>query len=117
MSTRLATLILLLLLLLLQGQWWLGRGGLLNVQKMTHQLTTLKLSNASQQQSNEQTQAEIRDLGEGKDMLEEKARMELGMIKAGEILVQYNTIDGLPQPKGNTKEVKDTKQSGAKTTP
>jgi cell division protein FtsB len=90
MSTRLATAILLILLLLLQGQWWLGRGGLWNVKKMEQQSAEMTRSNAAQQLANEQAQAEIKDLSDGKDMLEEKARMELGMIKAGEILVQYN---------------------------
>jgi cell division protein FtsB len=34
--------------------------------------------------------AEVRDLKEGLEMIEEKARMELGMIKTNEIYVQIS---------------------------
>ena len=37
---------------------------------------------------NEQLQAEVSDLKEGLEMVEEKARLELGMVKPDEILVQ-----------------------------
>ena len=37
---------------------------------------------------NRQLAAEVRDLKEGLEMVEEKARMELGMVKPNEILVQ-----------------------------
>jgi cell division protein FtsB len=38
---------------------------------------------------NSQLAAEVRDLKEGLDMVEEKARQELGMIKTNEIFVQF----------------------------
>ena len=38
---------------------------------------------------NEQLRAEIRDLREGTEIIEERARRELGMVKPDEILVQY----------------------------
>ena len=40
---------------------------------------------------NDQLGAEVRDLKEGLEMFEEKARFELGMIKPDEIYVQVST--------------------------
>jgi cell division protein FtsB len=39
------------------------------------------------QHANDQLAAEVRDLQEGLEMVEEKARMELGMVKPNEIYV------------------------------
>ena len=36
-----------------------------------------------------QLSAEVRDLKEGLEMVEEKARLELGMVKPNEIYVQF----------------------------
>jgi len=41
------------------------------------------------QTRNDRLSAEVRDLKEGLEMVEEKARSELGMLKADEIYVQY----------------------------
>ena len=40
--------------------------------------------------ANGQLAAEVRDLKEGLEMVEEKARMELGMVKTNEIFVQIS---------------------------
>jgi cell division protein FtsB len=45
--------------------------------------------NIKAQAANEQLAAEVRDLKEGLEMVEEKARSELGMVKPDEIFVQY----------------------------
>jgi len=42
---------------------------------------------AQAQQANERLASELRDLKEGLDMVEEKARMDLGMVKPNEIYV------------------------------
>jgi cell division protein FtsB len=39
-------------------------------------------------QANDRLAAEVRDLKEGMEMVEEKARFELGMVRPNEILVQ-----------------------------
>ena len=44
----------------------------------------------AKQEANAQLAAEVRDLKEGLDMVEEKARSELGMVKPNEIFVQVN---------------------------
>jgi cell division protein FtsB len=46
-------------------------------------------ANAAAARRNQQLDAEVRDLKEGLEMVEEKARLELGMVKPDEILVQF----------------------------
>jgi cell division protein FtsB len=88
-NSRTAAFLLIGLLLVLQGQLWFGRGSLGEVAQMQRKLEAQKLRNAASQQVNEQLAAEVRDLQEGLEMVEEKARSELGMVKPNEILVQF----------------------------
>jgi len=44
--------------------------------------------NAQAEQSNERLRAELRDLRDGLEMVEERARFEIGMVKPNEIFVQ-----------------------------
>ena len=59
-----------------------------NVSKLVSQLEAQKQSNAQAEIANARLQAEINDLREGLEMVEEKARSERGMVKANEIFVQ-----------------------------
>ena len=88
MSSRLVAALLIGILAVLQAQLWLGRGSVGDVAQMQQKLDEQKVRNAAAQQSNEQLAAEVRDLQEGLDTVEEKARSELGMVKPNEILVQ-----------------------------
>ena len=56
---------------------------------MSKKLDSLKTTSARLQTENKQLKAEVEDLKTGMDMVEEKARFELGMIKPNEILIQY----------------------------
>ena len=47
-----------------------------------------KAANLRAQQANERMSSEVRDLKEGLEMVEEKARMELGMVKPNEVYIQ-----------------------------
>lgn len=78
-----------LLLLLFQSQLWFGRGSLSDVTQMTKKLDSLNTDITRLQTENQQLKAEVEDLKTGMDMVEEKARSELGMLKPNEILVQY----------------------------
>lgn len=80
--------VLLGLLLVLQAQLWLGRGSVPEVNAMRERLATLQADNEAAQNRNDQIASEVRDLEEGLDMVEELARMELGMVKPNEIFVQ-----------------------------
>ena len=88
MGRRFVPAALLVLLLVLQGQLWFGRGSVPNVANLNQELAAQKRSNAQAEQANARLEAEIRDLREGLEMVEEKARSELGMVKPNEIFVQ-----------------------------
>ena len=90
MATRIVSAALVALLVVLHVQIWYGRGSVPNVSKLVSQLEGQKQSNAQAEIANARLQAEINDLREGLEMVEEKARSELGMVKANEIFVQVN---------------------------
>ncbi|MBA2672940.1 septum formation initiator family protein [Ramlibacter sp.] len=90
MSNRLVAALLVALLLVLHAQLWFGRGSVREVTKMEQKLAQQKIQNTQAQQTNERLGAEVRDLQEGLEMVEEKARSELGMVKPNEIYVQIS---------------------------
>ena len=88
MGNRLVPIVLAVLLLLLQGQLWFGRGSLSHVAELETKVQQKKASNDESRRTNEQLKAEVNDLKEGLNMVEERARHELGMVKPNEIFVQ-----------------------------
>ena len=78
------------LLAIFHAQLWMGRGSVPNVRDMQQRLTDQQVKNIKSQTGNDQLAAEVRDLKEGLEMVEEKARSELGMVKPNEIFVQVN---------------------------
>ena len=90
MGNRFVPAILIALLVLFHAQLWMGRGSIPNVREMQHKLDDQLAKNAKAQLGNDQLAAEVRDLKEGLEMVEEKARSELGMLKPNEIFVQVN---------------------------
>ena len=88
MARHLLAALLIGLLLLLHAQLWLGRGSPLNLQDLRQELQTQQSANQEARRVNEQLSAEVNDLKEGLNMVEERARHELGMVKPGEIFVQ-----------------------------
>ena len=85
---RVITLILAVLLLLLQYPLWLGKGGWLKVWDMNRQVEAQQQVNRQTQDRNALLDAEVRDLKQGTEAIEERARSELGMIKRDEIFFQ-----------------------------
>lgn len=92
---RIATIILAALLAVVQAELWFGKGGVPRVMALRTQVEAQQRANTEAQSRNEQLAAEVRDLQEGLEMVEEKARTELGMVKPDEIFVQLTTR--LPQ--------------------
>ncbi len=88
MANRILPAILITLLLIFHAQLWVGRGSVQSVQDMQRKLGEQNASNLKAQEANVQLAAEVRDLKEGLEMVEEKARSELGMVKPNEIFVQ-----------------------------
>jgi cell division protein FtsB len=87
---RLLTTALTVLLLLVHAELWFGKSGVPRTQELGAKLREQVAANTMARQRNEQLQAEVRDLKVGLEMVEEKARFELGMLKPDEILVQLN---------------------------
>jgi cell division protein FtsB len=83
-----STLALLALLLFVQAQLWLGSSGKPYTMKLQLELDKQTALNDQSRARNELLVAEVRDLREGLEMVEERARWELGMVKPDEILVQ-----------------------------
>jgi cell division protein FtsB len=52
------------------------------------QLAAQQATNAAARERNARVEAEVSDLKEGLEMVEDKARSELGMLRPDEILVQ-----------------------------
>jgi cell division protein FtsB len=83
------TVLLMALLGLVQAELWLGTSGMPRVRELREQLALQQSRNEAARLHNAQLEAEVRDLTDGLEIIEEKARVELGMIRPDEILVQY----------------------------
>ena len=91
MANRVVPAALIALLVILHAQLWFGRGSVPSVGRMTAQLSEQLGNNAKAQLANDRLAAEVRDLKEGLEMVEEKARLELGMVKSNEIYVHISS--------------------------
>lgn len=85
---RILVLVLLLLLGGLQYRLWVGEGSLAEVTALRREIQAQKEEIERLQARNRRMQAEVEDLRQGLDALEERARSELGMIKEGELFLQ-----------------------------
>jgi len=86
---------------LLQYPLWLGKGSWLRVWELDRQLNLQRERNRELQARNAALDAEVRDLKQGLDAIEERARSELGMIKQDEVFFQVlenRNTDRRPQP-------------------
>lgn len=88
---RVVTLILVAMLAVIHAELWFGKGGVPRVWSLQSQVHRQQSANAEAQARNERLAAEVRDLQEGLEMVEEKARTELGMVKPDEVYVQLTT--------------------------
>jgi cell division protein FtsB len=85
---RWAPLIIGALLVVVQADLWFGKGNLPYVMGLRQQLAAQQVANTQARDRNAQAVAEVADLKEGLEMVEETARAELGMLRPNEILVQ-----------------------------
>ena len=76
------------LLLAIQYPLWIGKGSWLRVRELDRQLVAQREANAKLKARNDALDAEVRDLKQGFEAIEERARMELGMIKRDEVFFQ-----------------------------
>ena len=80
--------ILLLVLILLQMKMWFGEGGFRDVRRLEQRVLEQSMENESLAQRNRELQAEVEDLRQGLEAVEERARSELGLIKENEEFYQ-----------------------------
>jgi len=90
MGQRLVPAALITLLVILHAQLWFGRGSVPSVSSMVTELEAQQQRNLQAQLVNDRLGAEVHDLRTGLEMVEEKARLELGMVKPNEIYVQIS---------------------------
>ena len=85
---RWLTLTLAALVVLIQYPLWLGKGGWLRVWEVDQQIEAQRGTNAKLRARNDALDAEVRDLKQGVEAIEERARSELGMIRQDEVFFQ-----------------------------
>ena len=80
--------LLVILLVYLQYNLWIGDGSLQDVWRVHKDVETQREENAALRERNEALDAEVKDLQQGFEAIEDHAREDLGMIKDGEIFYQ-----------------------------
>ncbi|MGQ0749672.1 MAG: cell division protein FtsB [Betaproteobacteria bacterium] len=91
---RLLTLALAAIIGLIQYPLWLGKGSWLRVWELDQQIQAQRATNQRLQARNGVLDAEVRDLKQGMEAIEERARSELGMVKHDEIFFQF--VESMP---------------------
>ena len=81
--------ILVSLIVLIQYPLWLGKGGWLTAWRLENKLEAEKAKSVKLETRNAALAAEVRDLKQGTEAIEERARQELGMLRPDEVFFQY----------------------------
>jgi len=76
------------LIVVIQFPLWLGKGGWLRVWELDQQVAAQRAQNARLEARNAGIAAEVRDLKQGLDAVEERARYELGLVRPDEVFFQ-----------------------------
>lgn len=76
------------LLLALQYPLWFGNGGVMALWQLQRELAAHQIEIAQLRERNRVLEAEVLDLKQGLEAVEERARKELGMVKKGETFFQ-----------------------------
>jgi cell division protein FtsB len=94
---RWLTLALACALALIQYPLWLGKGGWLRAWEVDQQISAQHAVNARLKGRNDALEAEVRDLKQGFEAIEERARSELGMVRQDEVFFQILEPSRAPQ--------------------
>ena len=76
------------LIVVIQFPLWLGKGGWLRVWDLDQQVAAQRTQNAKLEARNAGIAAEVRDLKQGLEAIEERARYELGLVRPDEVFFQ-----------------------------
>ncbi len=88
MKMKIVIAVLLVLVVALQLRLWLGSGGLSEVRRLEAALAAQREENTRLEARNLRLAAEVHDLKEGLEAVEERARSDLGMIGKDETFYQ-----------------------------
>ncbi len=91
MSKKRILILVLLLFLILGFFTFLGDKGILHLLRLQKELTQIKEANLKMEEENRKLREEVRRLQHEKRYIEEIARKELGMVKEGEIIYQFDS--------------------------
>ncbi|MBS0335713.1 MAG: cell division protein FtsB [Proteobacteria bacterium] len=103
------------LILLIQYPLWLGKGGWLRAWEVDRRLAAQRENNEALEKRNRALGAEVRDLKQGFEAIEERARYELGFVKQDELFFQIleaprpQAAPAAPADKGSPEKPQETK--------
>lgn len=99
---RIVIAVLVALLAVLQYRLWLADGGLVEVHRLGERIESQQAENERLRERNRTLAAEVRDLKQGLDAVEARARAELGMVREGETF--YQVVEPEDDPPGGDPE-------------
>jgi cell division protein FtsB len=76
------------LIVALQYPLWLGKGSWTKVFELERSVAQQRETNSKLKARNDALDADVRDLKQGLEAIEERARVELGMIRGDEVFYQ-----------------------------
>jgi len=91
-SSKLLLALAIIVIAVLQYRFWLGEGGYLPHQSLLEQIRVQSEINNELKEDNRVLAAEVFDLKNGAEAIEEHARLDLGLIKPHETFIQMSTI-------------------------
>jgi cell division protein FtsB len=105
------------LLIAIQYPLWIGKGGWLHVYQMDKEVQAQQAKNRELENRNNKLAGDVNDLRQGTRAVEERARIEHGMVKENETMVQVVQSDEeLPKPVIKPKSEKKAEDSKAVST-
>jgi len=102
------------LLALIQYPLWLGKGGWLRVWELDRQVQAQQGNNRRLTERNASLEGEVGDLRQGLLAVEERARYELGMVRADEVFIQFNDVTSQPMPTADPEEASQVRVARAR---
>lgn len=96
---RLLAIVLAALTLAIQWPLWFGKGGWMQAWQLQSDLEKRRAANLELEARNAALAAEVQSLREGREAIEEQARMQLNMIRADETYFQFVPAPASASPK------------------
>jgi cell division protein FtsB len=90
--------VLLLILLGLQARLWVGVGSLAETRTLLDRIDEQRHRNQQLKERNLVLEHDVRGLKQGTDVIEEKIRTDMGMVKEGETFFLYLPTEKEPTP-------------------